>query len=164
MNNQLKIKILIEDINHNIEIYEKRRKSNKYKSLFLKVSSLIGSAIITVLLGLKSAQNNNFLSDITLILSAGITIFNGIEGFFNHLGLWVKDVTTLAHLRELKRDFEFYIAGEPEDEISTKILTTYKNRLQDICKNDLKSWAKIKEEQLLSEKEEGSQGDGSSGS
>lgn len=155
---QQKADLLIKDINENIELFKKRRLRHKNKSLILKLSSIIGSALVTVLLGLKSIQSN-LISDIALLLSASITIFNGIEGFYNHRGLWVKDVNTLASLRELKRDLEFYLAGKPVDQLSTKILITYKNRLQIICNDDIKSWNKIKEDQILTEQDEKSGND-----
>lgn len=153
MKSQSKVDLLLKDINHNMEIFEKRRKRHSYKSILLKLASIIASAFVTVLLGLKSVQNF-ILSDITLMLSVLISIFNGIEGFFNHRGLWVKDVKTLASLEELKRDLEFYIAGEEDGHLSPKLLTGYKNRLQNILNDDMKSWRKIKEEQFLSEHEE----------
>lgn len=153
MQNQVKLDLLFKDIDHTIHIFEKRRERHKNKAIILKLSSIIGSALVTVLLGLNSIQNN-IITDITLLLSALITIFNGIEGFYNHRSLWVKDVKTLTSLRELKRDLEFYIAGESEEQISVKALTRYKDRLQDICYDDVKTWSKIKAEQNLTEQEE----------
>lgn len=153
MQSQTKLDLLLRDIEDNIRRCEQRRERHKNKAKLLKISSIVGSALVTVLLGLKSIQNN-LISDITLMLSAFITIFNGIEGFYNHRSLWVKDVKTLTSLVELKRDLEFYIAGESESQISTKALARYKDRLQSICNDDVKSWSKIKEDQNLTESEE----------
>lgn len=153
MQNDTKLGLLIKDIDDNILMFERRRDRHKNKAKLLKISSIVGSALVTVLLGLKSIQNN-LISDITLMLSAFITIFNGIEGFYNHQSLWIKDVKTLTSLRELKRDLEFYIAGEPVEQISTKALMRYKDRLQSICNDDVKTWSKIKEEQNLTDSEE----------
>lgn len=153
MQTQTKLDVLMKDIENNIRMFEKRRDRHKHKAIILKLSSIIGSALVTVLLGLKSFQNN-FISDITLVLSAFITIFNGIEGFYNHRSLWVKDVKTLTSLGELKRDLEFYIAGETEEQISVRALARYKDRLQNICNDDVKTWSKIKEEQNLTDNEE----------
>lgn len=153
MQTQMKLELLLKDIEENIRMFEKRRERHKNKAKILKLSSIVGSALVTVLLGLKTIQNN-LISDITLMLSAFITIFNGIEGFYNHRSLWIKDVKTLTSLRELKRDLEFYIAGESEEQISVKTLARFKDRLQNICNDDVKTWSKIKEEQNLTENDE----------
>ena len=152
MNGQLKLEILLKDINQNIILFELRRNRHKKKAHRLKLFSIIGSAIVTILLGLKSIGDLDILTDITLVISAFITMFNGIEGFYNHKGLWVKDVKSLTSLKELKRDVEFYTAGESEERLTSELLSVYKDRLQRICSEDVRMWTSIKEDQVLSEK------------
>ncbi|PFE50762.1 hypothetical protein CN317_00885 [Bacillus cereus] len=89
----------------------------------------------TLLLGLKTIQNS-LITDFTLLLSVLITIFNGIDGFYSHKELWTKDVITLSRLRELKRD-----------SLSLEVLTSYKERLQNICNEDVSTWSNLKEGQ-----------------
>jgi hypothetical protein len=156
MNEQL-IEFLRKDINKNIKTAERRRNRHENKSTVLKLSAYIGSGIVTILLGLKSFQNN-LLADITLLLSVLINLLNGIEGFYNHRGLWVKDVKTLESLRELKRDFEFYVASENKDGLTIEKLAGFKDRLQNICNDDIKTWSKIKEEQILFDEQKRSKG------
>ncbi|WP_318509015.1 DUF4231 domain-containing protein [Bacillus sp. T3] len=153
MQTETKLVLLLKEIDENIMMFEQRRKRHKNKAILLKTTSIVGSALVTVLLGLKSIQNN-LISDFALMLSAFITIFNGIEGFYNHRSLWIKDVKTLTSLQELKRDLNFYIAGMPEEKISIQTLVRYKDRLQSICNDDVKTWSKIKEEQNLTDSEE----------
>ena len=74
-----------------------------------------------------------------------MTVFNGIEGFYNHRGLWYKDIRTLTSLKELKRDLDFSIAGKQEESISIELLTEYKNRLQNIFTEDINTWSKMRE-------------------
>lgn len=145
-----KLSMLMRDLNAEISLFEERRSRHKKKAYRLKISTIIGTALVTVLLGLKSIQHD-LLSDITLLLSAVITIFNSIEGFYNHQGLWVKDVKTLGRLLELKRDLEFMSAGGAEEKISDETLLRYKNRLQRICNEDIKTWSNIKENQIESD-------------
>jgi Protein of unknown function (DUF4231) len=94
------------DINGTLSYFEKRKRTNKKKAIRLKLASVISSALITLLLGLK-AVNIDLFSNIALFFAALTTIFNGVEGFYNHRGLWSKDVKTLTSLRELKRDVAF---------------------------------------------------------
>lgn len=139
-----KIDVLIKDINENISIFEERKEKNKKRAYKLRVYSIISSALVTLLLGLK-AINLNLFSNIALFFASLMTVFNGIEGFYNHRGLWYKDIKTLTSLRELKRDLDFSIAGEQKESISIELLTEYKNRLQNILTEDVNNWSKIRE-------------------
>ncbi|WP_212936415.1 DUF4231 domain-containing protein [Bacillus hominis] len=139
-----KIDVLIKDINENISIFEERKEKNKKRAYKLRVYSIISSALVTLLLGLK-AINLNLFSNIALFFASLMTVFNGIEGFYNHRGLWYKDIKTLTSLRELKRDLDFSIAGEQRESISIELLTEYKNRLQNILTEDVNTWSKIRE-------------------
>ncbi|HDR8418302.1 TPA: DUF4231 domain-containing protein [Bacillus cereus] len=143
---QRKLDFLIKEINNNIDFFEKRRVKNKKKAFRLKMASIFASAIITLLLGLKTIQNS-LITDFTLLLSVLITVFNGIDGFYSHKELWTKDVITLSRLRELKRDITFFSAGEERDSLSLEVLTSYKERLQNICNEDVSTWSNLKEGQ-----------------
>lgn len=57
----------------------------------------------------------------------------------------MKNAVTLSKLRELKRELDFYAAGcEPED-ISESKLNEFLNKLQQILKDDIKQWLRIRE-------------------
>ncbi|RKQ15971.1 DUF4231 domain-containing protein [Lysinibacillus endophyticus] len=145
MSSMNKLDVLITCINENIAYFEKRKVINRKRAYLLNLASIISSALITLLLGLK-AVNVNLFTNIALFFASFLTIVNGIESFFNHKGLWYKDARTLANLKELKRDIDFKIAGEPIDNISMKILNEYKNRLQNILSEDINTWSKMREE------------------
>ncbi|PEE66212.1 hypothetical protein COM90_22540 [Bacillus thuringiensis] len=140
---KMKKMILLKNVNDSIEFFDKRRNKNKKKAFILKISSVIASAVITVLLGLKSL-NNNILSDITLVLAAGVTVFNGIDSFYNHRGLWEKDVRTLSSLRELQRNIEYYIVCEKDNELSLKVLDEFQDNLQIILREDINTWSDVR--------------------
>ncbi|MBJ8204708.1 DUF4231 domain-containing protein [Bacillus cereus] len=140
---KMKKMILLKNVNDSIDFFDKRRNKNKKKAFILKISSVIASAVITVLLGLKSL-NNNILSDITLVLAAGVTVFNGIDSFYNHRGLWEKDVRTLSSLRELQRNIEYYIVCEKDNELSLKVLDEFQDNLQIILREDINTWSDVR--------------------
>ncbi|QDP99652.1 DUF4231 domain-containing protein [Lysinibacillus fusiformis] len=144
MSSMSKLEVLINDINENIAFFERRKGKNKKRAYKLKLASIISSALVTLFLGFK-AVNLNLFSNIALIFASLMTVFNGIEGFYNHRGLWYKDIRTLAILKELKRDIDFNIAGEQKENISIELLTEYKNRLQNILTEDVNTWSKIRE-------------------
>ncbi|MGH1276639.1 SLATT domain-containing protein [Bacillus cereus] len=147
MDKQRKLDFLTKEINSNIDFFEGRRVKNKKKAFRLKMFSIFASALITLLLGLKTLQNS-YITDFTLLLSVLITVFNGIDGFYNHKELWAKDVITLSRLRELKREIEFFAAGEVSEGLSIEELTSYKEKLQNICNEDVITWSNLKEEQV----------------
>ncbi|MCU5378632.1 SLATT domain-containing protein [Bacillus cereus] len=101
---------------------------------------------MTFLLGFKGAFNSNIISNIALGLSASITIINGMDAFYNHRGLWEKDVRTLSSLKELKLDIDYYIAGEIEDDLSLKVINEFRERLQRILSDDIKTWSDTRTE------------------
>ncbi|HDR7431267.1 SLATT domain-containing protein [Bacillus toyonensis] len=146
MDKQRKLDFLTKEINSNIDFFEERRVKNKKKAFRLKMFSIFASALITLLLGLKTFQNS-YITDFTLLLSVLITVFNGIDGFYNHKELWTKDVITLSRLRELKREIEFFAAGEVSEGLSIEELISYKEKLQNICNEDVITWSNLKEEQ-----------------
>ncbi|WP_102348457.1 DUF4231 domain-containing protein [Bacillus sp. Marseille-P3661] len=139
-----KIEFLMNEIDLNISLFERRKEQNKKKAYWLKIASVICSSLVTLLLGLK-AVNVNIFSNIALFFAALITLFNGIEGFYNHRGLWYKDVRTLMRLKELKRDIQFNITGEQEQSISIQDLKRYKDKLQTIINDDINTWSKLRE-------------------
>lgn len=146
MSSKTKIEVLMNDIHSNLSFFEKRKDKNKKRAYKLKLASITSSALVTLLLGFRGV-NVNLFSNIALFFAALITIFNGIEGFYNHKELWFKDVKTLSDLKALKREVEFSIAGEPEEPISPELLTHYKNKLQHILNEDVNTWSKMKESQ-----------------
>ncbi|KQL33555.1 hypothetical protein AN960_21015 [Bacillus sp. FJAT-25509] len=150
MNEQKQLSYLIKEVNVNMEFFEQRREQNKKKAFRLKFSSILASALITVLLGLKTFHND-VLTDFTLVLAALITVFNGVEGFYNHKGLWTKDVRTLGELRGLKRDLEFLSVGGINEGLSNELLTNYLERLQNISNEDVSMWFSLRDEQNTSE-------------
>ncbi|KAA0776203.1 hypothetical protein DT250_04320 [Bacillus sp. AR2-1] len=59
------------------------------------------------------------------MLVASVIVISGFDSFYNHRGLWEKDVKTLSSLRESKNSIEYYIAGKAEGELSIDMLNNY---------------------------------------
>ncbi|MFB6588963.1 DUF4231 domain-containing protein [Bacillus thuringiensis] len=144
MSAQKKIVVLFEHIDTSMKYFDKRRNQNKKRAFWYKMAVITVSALITVLLGLKSI-NNSLLSDFILFLAASVTVINGFDSFYDHRGLWEKDVKTLSSLRELKYSIEYYIAGKAEGELSIDVLNNYQKRLQEILSIDINKWSGVRE-------------------
>ncbi|WP_240528390.1 hypothetical protein [Bacillus cereus] len=81
-------------------------------------------------------------------------MINGFDSFYDHRGLWEKDVKTLSSLRELKYSIEYYIAGKAEGELSIDVLNDYQKRLQEILSTDINKWSDVREAANRLEKED----------
>ncbi|MFJ7841292.1 DUF4231 domain-containing protein [Lysinibacillus sphaericus] len=106
MNESTKIDLLFSNLEESISFFERRAKQNKFRAYLIKVISVICAALITFFLGIKEIHTV-FFSSLALFLAASLTVLNGIEAFFNHQALWIKDAETLSNLRLLKSDIKF---------------------------------------------------------
>lgn len=131
--------------------FRKECHTNKKNALILKISAVCLSASVTVLLGLKLSQNWEWLqticSNIALVFSALITILGAYEAFFDPRAVWIRETIIYTHLRNLKREFEFWAAGcddetlEPAD---VEKLEQFQHKLDNILMQSLKNWMRIR--------------------
>lgn len=140
-----KLDTLRNELNFSIEYFEYKHKKTKTRVNVVKITSVTFSVLITVVLGLNSENLVETFKNIAIVLGAVVTIINAVDAFYNYGALWVKNAVTLSKLRELKRELDFYAAGcEPED-ISESKLNEFLNKLQQILKDDIKQWLRIRE-------------------
>ena len=102
-----KANYLLKEIEENIKIFESRKNKSKNKAFYLKLITVICSAGITTLLGLKDINVGSLFINISIILGAVVTVLNFVDGFYNHKELWVKDGKAYMELLELQRDLKF---------------------------------------------------------
>jgi hypothetical protein len=141
-----KLETLQTELDCNIKFFCNKHKKTKQRAYSLKISSVIFSAMITVLLGISSNQfMAEMMKNLAIVLGAVVTIISAVDAFYNYGGLWVKNAVTLAKLRELKREVDFYAAGCSAEDISENKLNRYMNELQRIFKDDIKQWLRIRE-------------------
>lgn len=146
MGSNKKLDFLEEEIVNRILDFRDKRIRDKKTAFRVKMMSILLSAIITVLLGIKV---NTFLtgifSNLALIFGATITVVSAFDAFYNHRSLWVQRTITLSQLYALQRDINLYKAGDPQTYDDT-IINGFINRFNDILKTELHSWLKLREE------------------
>jgi len=157
MDVQFKLTTLKNEIDYNIKFFEKKHSRTKHRAYSIKIASVGFSALITVLLGVSSAGLETIFKNLTIVLGACVTIINAVDAFYNYNGLWIKNTITLSKLMELKRELEFYSAGCVIDDICEEKLNKYMNELQQILKDDIKQWLRIRERASNSEQGKESQ-------
>jgi hypothetical protein len=110
-------------------------------------------AAVTVILGLNhSGEAPQLFMDIALILGSLVTVFNAVDAFYGFGALWIKNTVTLAKLRELRRKISFYVAGREEEDVSEDELIKFLEELQQILKDDINQWLRIREKVNSQEK------------
>jgi len=125
-----------------------QRDSVRYKNnaFGLKIVSVFLAGIISVLLGLKlqNLEVREAFINVSLALSAVISVLSACEAFFDPRALWVRETVTFARLKDLQRDLRFWTSGLDPENIDPLVLESYKRRLDAILQDTLKYWMKIR--------------------
>jgi hypothetical protein len=159
MDCKAKLNILREELDCTIKYFVRKHSNTKRRSNLVKISSICFSAAITVILGLNNATNTSELFiNIALILGSAVTIINTVDAFYGFSSLWIKNTVTLAKLRELRRKIEFYGAGREDEDISEDELSKFLEEFQQILKDDINQWLRIREKVNSMEKSKDSDG------
>jgi hypothetical protein len=146
MDYKAKINILKSELDCTITYFKRKHMRTKHRANLAKISSVCFSAAITVILGLNSAKDASELyMDVALILGSLVTVINAVDAFYGFSSLWIKNTVTLARLRELKRKVEFYEAGRENDDFSDREINKLLEDLQQILKDDINQWLRIRE-------------------
>ncbi len=149
MNPEAKLKYIQAEIEEIIADFERKRNRDKGKAFVLKMLTVLLSASITVLLGLKVGDSvNAIFSNVALVFGATISLANAFEAFYDHRSLWIRRTVTLVRLYDLKRDLTFWVSGADMTEIGVDLLAQFKGRLSTILEEDLKSWLKLREQAI----------------
>lgn len=146
MNNKAKLDSFQSELMCSIKFFAQKHKRTKRRAQMIKISSIGFSGLITVVLGLTASENmTDLFRNIALVLGSVVTIINAVDAFFNYNALWIKSTVTLSKLQELRRKLEFYTAGTEPEQISEIKLNEFLDELQQILKDDMKQWLRIRE-------------------
>jgi hypothetical protein len=134
-----------QELQHQLAAYRRRRKRDKRKSFGLQMATVILSATITVLLGVRATGTaQDRLADIALALGAIITVLAAAEAFFAHRGLWMLRTETVRNLEAFARHLDYYQAGlasQPPDPATVEALRA---ELEGILTADHTAWQHLR--------------------
>jgi len=131
-------------IDTQLRLASKRRNRDKRKALGLQTSTVVLSATISVLLGLKvSAPIESILANVALGLGALVTVLAAVDAFFDHRALWVGRTITMAHLEALRRQLE-YEKASTAGPLSSERLSFFFTALETVVKDDRAAWLELR--------------------
>jgi ABC-type multidrug transport system fused ATPase/permease subunit len=129
-----------------INYFSRKQTKTKRRAYTLRISSVIFSAMITVVLGITTNNGmEDVLRNVAIFLGAFVSIINAVDAFYNYNALWIKNAVTLSRLRALRTKISFYAAGFESEDMLGHQLNGYLEELQSILKDDIKQWLRIKE-------------------
>lgn len=139
---------LEKQIGERIDDFNHKRKRDKKIAFSLKILTVVLSAMISVLLGVKvSTFFSEIFKNISLVLGSLITVVTAIDAFYNHRSLWIQRTITITQLYALQRDITNHKLGQPKPpEKNEELIDTFHERLDKILDNEVKSWLKLRDE------------------
>lgn len=134
------------EVDRQLALFGHRRRRDKRKAFGLQMATVTLSAIVTVLLGLRTSEaTRTWLLNIALVLGALITVLAAAEAFFTHRRLWVLRTATVRRLETLSRHVDFHMAGADGQPVNAVALTACLAELDAIIADDQKSWHHLHE-------------------
>jgi hypothetical protein len=125
--------------------FGRRRRRDKRKAFALQVATVVLSATITVLLGLRVDTGlQRTLANVALGLGALVTVLAAMEAFFSHRGLWVARTVTVRRLEELRRQADYQLAGLADGEAPPAVVDGLLGRLEQIIADDQQAWLRLR--------------------
>jgi hypothetical protein len=133
------------ELDHQQQRFSSRRRRDKRKAFALQMATVVLSATITVLLGLRVGSGlQRTLANLALVLGALTTVLSAMEAFFNHRGLWVARTATLRRLEELRRQTDYQLAGVTDGELDPTVVDGLLARLEQIIADDRQAWLRLR--------------------
>lgn len=134
------------EVGRQLAAFRRRRRRDKRKAYALQLAMVTLSAVVTVLVGLRTADaTRTWLLNVALVLGALTTVLSGSEMFFGHRRLWVLRTATVRRLETLARHVEFQTAGRGENVAAASLVAAYLSELDAILADDQKSWQHLRE-------------------
>lgn len=123
--------------------YARARKHRfRWKSVTVRLTTLVLSAASTIILGL---QNLDPWTGTAFSLVAVVTVVSALEPFFAWRSLWVLMEEASYKFHRLQDDLGYYIASHPPEEIDPERVREMFARYQEIWDGLSASWLKFRE-------------------
>jgi hypothetical protein len=123
--------------------YARSRKHRfRWKSVAVRLTTLVLSAASTIILGL---QNLDPWTGTAFSLIAVVTVVSALEPFFAWRSLWVLMEEASYKFHRLRDDLEYYIASHPAEEIDPEVVREMFGRYQVIWDGLSSRWLKFRE-------------------
>jgi hypothetical protein len=124
--------------------FKLRRNKNRAFAIRIKMALIILSAVITILLGLRTDDASPIIANIAFVISAIVTALAVIEEYFEYQGMWIRYNITFTRLKSLEDDLDFLLLSERNEKtLRTKLNELYA-RLKDTLDSTNSDWLSIR--------------------
>ena len=135
---------LSREIDAQVARFTHRRRRDKRKAFALKLGAAALGALVTILLGVRTAGTTEvLLKNTALVASALVTVLNAWDAFYDHRALWVKRTQTASRLQRLQRSFRLAYARS-EGALDGPSVDEFASQLDQIIDDDLASWIQMR--------------------
>lgn len=125
-----KVKRLRGHVEHSIKLARKKARYNRRNATIIKLTSLVLSAAVTILIGWKATDAEPWLKNIALTFAATVTLLTATEPFFNYRALWIEHEEATWRFYSIRDDMEYYLAGKSPAEIDDSELAAFHTRIR----------------------------------
>ena len=143
------VKKLRKDLDAQIKSFAEKRMTNKRRALSLKMLATTFSVLTTILLGLKGfeylTESSLPFKNLTLVLSALVTLVSAFDGFFNHRALWVRYTLTVSNLRAIQDELDYATADASASPSQAKVDELFK-KYQNVLSETNTSWQTLRDD------------------
>ena len=123
--------------------YARSRKQRfRWKSVTVRLTTLVLSAASTIILGL---QNLDPWTGTAFSLVAVVTVVSALEPFFAWRSLWVLMEDASYRFHRLQDDLSYYIASHPADEVDPERVREMFEQYQEIWESLSSRWLKLRD-------------------
>ncbi|HEX7303401.1 SLATT domain-containing protein [Lentzea sp.] len=123
--------------------YARSRKHRfRWKSVAVRLTTLVLSAVSTIILGL---QNLDPWTGTAFSLVAVVTVVSALEPFFAWRSLWVLMEDASSRFHRLEDDLGYYVASTPADQVDPERVREMFVRYQEIWDSLSSRWLKLRD-------------------
>jgi predicted flap endonuclease-1-like 5' DNA nuclease len=146
---QEKANFLKNAIQESIVHINNKKRQNRRRASYIKVTTILLTSVATVLLGLQVTGLEKTFKDIAFAMGAVVTLLNALEPFFNFRALWIEHEVALADLHRLQDEFDFYLAGMEPKELKLEELKGFNKRFGEIWGNLNQAWIGYRKSEMV---------------
>ncbi|QKV75213.1 DUF4231 domain-containing protein [Amycolatopsis sp. Hca4] len=133
------------ELDQQLHRYTKRRKRDKRKAFALRLSTVLLSATISVLLGLRNFDGyTDLFANIALGLGALITVLAAADAFFSHRELWILRTQTVRDLENISRDLRYCMSKDRSPEERKQDVERIYGELNRAIERDSRNWDRLR--------------------
>ncbi|MBX3059294.1 MAG: DUF4231 domain-containing protein [Anaerolineae bacterium] len=135
-----KAALLKERVSDAITYMRQNKRDNRRRASLIRVTSILLSGIMTVLLGLQIVDLADTFRNIAFVFGATVTILNALEPFFNYRALWIEHEIALAEMHRLQDQVDYYLAGVAPESIEVTRLNEFAEKYNEIWNGLNQAW------------------------